>query len=217
MTDFREATPGGATRHTDDIESDIRRTRDRMGDEMEAIGDKFRPERIKQRAREAVSRKGASLWRTAKENPVPTAIVALGLTLLFKARAKQRDSGNGYASEQWGGPGESTQGVKAKAQEVASAAGEKVQHVAEQATEKVKRTGMTLEEFFERNPLIAGAGALVLGAAVGALIPETEKENRIMGHSRDELVGQVKDVARQAQGAIGQKLSEHPSGTQSQR
>ena len=214
MTDFREATPGGATRHTDDIESDIRRTRDRMGDEMEAIGDKFRPERIKQRAKEAVSRKGASLWRTAKENPVPTAIVALGLTLLFKARAKQRDSGNGYGTEPLG---ESTHGVKAKAQEVASAAGEKAQHVAEQATEKVKRTGMTLEEFFDRNPLIAGAGALVLGAAVGALIPETEKENRIMGHSRDELVGQAKDVARQAQSAIEQKLSEQPSGMQSRR
>jgi len=179
------------------IESDIERTRNRMGEGIEAIGEKLRPERIKQQAKDAVSRKtreaGASLWRTAKENPVPTAIVALGLTMLFKARSKQRNGG---------------EGVTERAQELAERAGEKVSHVAHDAANKAKRTGSTLQNFFERNPVIAGAGVVVIGAAVGALLPTTEKENEIMGHARDELVQQAKGVASQAQDTLNEKLSE---------
>ena len=194
---------------TTELESDIERTRDRMGDGIEAIGEKLRPERIKQQAKEAVSRKtreaGASLWRTAKENPVPTAIVALGLTLLFRAR--KQHNGNGYEN---GG-----EGVRERAQELAHNAGDKVSNVAHEAAAKARRTGNTLQNFFQDNPVIAGAGAVVLGAAVGALLPGTEKENRMMGHARDEMVREVKNVASQAQDTMKQTLSENQY-TQSQ-
>lgn len=225
MRDFMAAKPTGAARRPEDIESDIRRTRDRMGDDIEAIGDRLRPERIKQRAKDAVKRKGANLFRTAKQNPLPTAIVALGLTLLFKARSKQREAENGYSAERFSGedgqPGvkEKTQEIagtaKEKAQEVVGAAGQKVGHAAEQVAEKAKRTGNTLQKFFERNPVIAGAGVAVLGAAIGALIPETEKEKELMGHKRDELVEKTKNVVHQAQGAIEQKMSEQQPSNQS--
>jgi len=173
------------TDRTAGIESDIEMTRNRMGEGIEAIGEKFRPERIKQQTKDAVSRKtreaGASLWRTAKENPVPTAIVALGLALLFKARSKQRN-----------GTGE---------------------NVAHDTAEKAKRTGHRLQNFFERNPVIAGAGAVVVGAAVGALLPSTEKENRIMGHTRDELVREAKDIASQAQDTFKEQTRGGSYGT----
>jgi hypothetical protein len=162
-----------------------------MGNEIEAIGDRLRPARIKQRAKDAISQKGANLFRTAKENPVPTAIVALGLALLFKARTKHQESGTGYAA------GESDfdqSGIK----------------------EKAKRTGNTLQRFFERNPIIAGAGVIVLGAAVGALIPETKQENQLMGHARDQMLQQARSVAQHAQGAIEQKMSEQHPSTQTQ-
>lgn len=184
MTDFMEATPP----RTAELENEIHRTRNRMGQEIEAIGEKFRPERIKQRAKAAVSRKGANLFRTAKENPLPTALVALGLTMLFKARNKHQ------------------------VQDVTSAAREKVSHAAEQVGEKARRTSTKLEQFFESNPIIAGAGVVVLGAAVGALIPETRKEREIMGRARDDMVERAKNVAHHAQSAIEQKMSE--SGTQ---
>ena len=206
MTDFMEATP--SARRPDEIESEIRRTRERMGNEVAAIGDRLSPARIKDRATEAVKRKGANLFRTAKENPVPTAIVALGLTLLFRARSKQREAENGHAES--GSNGHGFQDAREKAQQVVGAAGEKIGHAAEQVSQKAKKTGYTLENFFERNPIIAGAGAIVLGAAVGALIPETQKEKKLMGHARDQIVDKTKNVVQQAQGAIEQKLSEHP-------
>jgi len=211
MTDFRQ---GNESRRTAEIESEIETTRNRMGQGIEAIGEKLSPDRMKQQAKDAVSRKtreaGASLWRTAKENPVPTAIVALGLTLLFKARGKRRDAGNGN-----GHVGEAGEKVGQIAHETA----DKVGHVAQQAAQKAKRTGSRLQRFFQNNPAIAGAGVLVLGAAAGALVPGTEKENRLMGHSRDELVDQTKDIAAQTQETFKEKMSEQGAGssTQSQR
>ena len=237
MTDFVDATPSASQRSAE-IEMDIHRTRERMGQGLEAIGDKFRPERIKQRAKAAVSRKGANLFRTAKENPVPTAIIALGLTLLFKARSKERgtENGDGYATRRWSGQDldleeldrdvrDTGQGLKGKThelagnakdkvQEVAGTAREKVSHAAEQVSEKAKRTGNTLQRFFESNPLIAGAGVVVLGAAIGALIPESQKEKQIMGHARDQIVDKAKNVAQHAQGAFDQKMSERHSSQQ---
>ena len=207
MTDFKEATP--SSQRPDEIESEIRRTRERMGDEVAAIGDHLRPARIKQRATEAVKRKGANLFRTAKENPVPTAIVALGLTLLFRARSKQRQTENGYSESGSNGHG-FKESLKEKTQALAGDAREKIGQTAEQVSQTAKNTGVTLENFFERNPIIAGAGAIVLGAAVGALIPETQKEKKLMGHARDQIVDKTKNVVQQAQGAIEQKLSEHP-------
>lgn len=209
MTDFVDATPSASQRSAE-IEMGIHRTSERMGQNLEAIGDKFRPERIKQRAKAAVSRKGANLFRTAKENPVPTAIVALGLALLFKARSKDGD-----ATRRWSGDdldfeetGHGLRDAKEKVQEVADTARDKVSHAAEQVSEKAKRTGNTLQRFFESNPLIASAGVVVLGAAIGALIPETEKEKQIMGHARDQIVDRAKGVAQHAQGAFEQKMSE---------
>lgn len=206
MTDFVDATPSASQRSAE-IEMGIHRTSERMGQNLEAIGEKFRPERIKQRAKAAVSRKGANLFRTAKENPVPTAIVALGLALLFKARSKDSD-----ATRRWSGDDvdfeDTGHGLKEKTQELAGNAKEKVSHAAEQVSEKAKRTGNTLQRFFESNPLIASAGVVVLGAAIGALIPETEKEKQIMGQARDQIVDRAKGVAQHAQGAFEQKMSE---------
>ena len=160
------------------------------------------------------------MLRTVKENPVPSAIVALGLALLFKAR-KDKSAEDRYSRRDWSpntsgeasGIRQKTEEVagnlKGKAHEIAGAAGEKVQQAAHQVSEKARRTGTSLQGFFESNPIIAGAGVLVLGAAIGALIPETEKEKRLMGHTRDEIVDKTKSVVQQAQGTIEQKMSEH--------
>jgi hypothetical protein len=57
----------------------------------------------------------------------------------------------------------------------------------------------------EDNPLAVAAGAAILGLALGLLVPETERENRIMGPTRDNLVdraqttaGRVKEAAVEA-------------------
>lgn len=50
----------------------------------------------------------------------------------------------------------------------------------------------------DEQPLLLGALGLAVGAAVGALIPSTEMEDRLMGETRDDLVGRVRETAEEA-------------------
>jgi hypothetical protein len=49
----------------------------------------------------------------------------------------------------------------------------------------------------EEQPLILGALGIALGAAIGAALPSTEQEDRLMGEARDKTVGKVKERGAQ--------------------
>jgi hypothetical protein len=46
----------------------------------------------------------------------------------------------------------------------------------------------------DQNPLALGLIALVIGALIGALIPETRKEHELMGSTRDQLAQKAQDT-----------------------
>jgi hypothetical protein len=50
----------------------------------------------------------------------------------------------------------------------------------------------------QENPLLVGAGALMLGVAFGMAVPESETENELMGEARDTMVERARDMARDA-------------------
>ena len=60
----------------------------------------------------------------------------------------------------------------------------------------VERTRQTFWEAMEQTPLTLGAIVLIAGAAVGASIPSTEYENRLMGDTRDRLMDEAKTRAQ---------------------
>ena len=59
-------------------------------------------------------------------------------------------------------------------------------------------------------PLVLGAIGLAVGAAVGALLPGTETEDRLMGETRDDLAERARATAEegleQAKGAVGEHV-----------
>jgi uncharacterized protein YjbJ (UPF0337 family) len=77
------------------------------------------------------------------------------------------------------------------------------------------RTGRRIAEAVESQPLVLGAFGLALGAAVGALLPASEAEDRLMGESRDRvanrlstLAGDALDRAKEVAGEAGDNLGE---------
>ena len=60
----------------------------------------------------------------------------------------------------------------------------------------VERTRQTFWETMEQTPLTLGAIVLIAGAAVGASIPSTGYENRLMGDTRDRLMDEAKTRAQ---------------------
>ena len=68
-----------------------------------------------------------------------------------------------------------------------------------------------LERIVEENPLAVAAGVAVLGLACGLLVPESEREQRLMGPARDDLVHRAGETARRVKDAAveaGQELKE---------
>jgi hypothetical protein len=73
----------------------------------------------------------------------------------------------------------------------------------------IRDPGRALEE----HPLVAGAVAFALGAAVGAALPSTEVENRTFGAERDRLMNEAARLLReergramQIAGSLGQEI-----------
>ncbi len=68
-----------------------------------------------------------------------------------------------------------------------------------------------IERMVEENPLAVAAGVTVLGLACGLLVPESEREQRLMGPARDDLVNRAQETARRVKDAAveaGQELRE---------
>lgn len=94
-------------------------------------------------------------------------------------------------------------------------AGDAVQREASEVGERVSRLGRqarrTVLETLQDEPLVLGAVALAIGAAIGAALPSTRVEDELMGETRDrvrdEAIARGSDVLRKAE-AVAVKVSE---------
>jgi hypothetical protein len=70
----------------------------------------------------------------------------------------------------------------------------------------VRTTPRQVQTAFQRmlhdNPLLVAAGAVLIGAAVGGALPQTEKENELMGEARDQVVERAQGAAREAADSV---------------
>src|SRR2546423_551480 len=74
---------------------------------------------------------------------------------------------------------------------------ESARNASEATRQKAYETRAEAKDFFREQPLVAGLAAITLGAIIGAVIPESEKENELMGETRDRMVDRASDIARE--------------------
>jgi ElaB/YqjD/DUF883 family membrane-anchored ribosome-binding protein len=83
---------------------------------------------------------------------------------------------------------------------------ERASDMADSARTTLRRSTRDAQNGFQRmlrdNPLLVGAAAIVAGAAVGAALPETERENELMGETRDSVIDKAQDLARNAASTV---------------
>ena len=122
-----------------------------------------------------------------------------------------RESVSGAASGVAERAGELAGGVRQRASDLGTGARERVGRLGSSARERSRRARGGVENMMEDNPLALAAGAAVLGLAIGLLVPETERENRLMGSTRDTLVDRAQSTARRVKDAAveaGQEVRE---------
>lgn len=226
------------------IRSDIEHTRADMTQTIDVIQERLDPQRLRDQAREAVREAtigraqhmarevghrareaGFSLRDTVRNNPLPAAMVAVGLGWLA---VQATMGGDGHAvreveayPEEMEGRGreltaearrradetvsrvqerasETMEQAQQRAGEVAGEVQERAQQVATRAQRQVRRARGRIETMIDENPLAMGAVALAVGAAIGMALPSTRQEDRIMGKARDDLVERAEGVAEDA-------------------
>jgi gas vesicle protein len=177
-----EGDPATGERTPSEIESEIERTRERMSENLDALGERLRPDSLKRQAKDAIAEKAqhvvANVGDQAREtgsrvidfitaNQLPVAAVSLGAIWLFSLRRGRR-------------------------REVS---GDRVGELGATARRRARRAKGGLQRAIDENPLALAAGAVIVGLALGTLLPETESERRLMGETRDELTDRVSDAA----------------------
>jgi len=173
------------------------------------------------------------LMDTIRENPIPAAMIGVGAAWLFSSAAgssnRSRGSngysyGDSYGDEYgagrslrrtrgyaYGSEASRTSGWREQASESTEDLTARAKEYVGETTDTLRRTSRRAQNQFQRmmteNPLLVGAGALMLGAAFGLAVPETDRENELMGETRDTLV----DRAQQMAGDAASKLQETAS------
>lgn len=114
-------------------------------------------------------------------------------------QARQRVGELGHqVSEQASAIGEQASHYTQQAREQVGHLGEQMSHAGEQAQVYMQQTGQQLQRRLEDNPLLFGGVALAVGALVGLALPETRRENEMMGEWRDEVIHSAQEVAHDA-------------------
>lgn len=138
--------------------------------------DEIRAEIEQTREEYAVGSPADDLMDGVLSNPIPVAMVSIGVA--------------GLAWLAFGGTsrGDDSSAERSLGSETAStyAPGGDETFTARKAQNQMRR-------MLRENPLMVGAAAIVVGAAVGMALPETERENELMGEARDSVVRGVQE------------------------
>lgn len=124
------------------------------------------------------------------------------------------------AGQAWEKTGQIALQAKEKTGQLASQAAEQVSQLGDKAAEQAGRARDAFARSFQENPLAIGALALAVGAAVGLLLPETRRENEMMGEKRDQLLEKAKvtgaEVAQRVEHVVDQTMESAKEETKSQ-
>ncbi len=242
---------------TAEIRAEIQATRERMSDNLEQLGERLNPENIKDRvkqdvrdatigrvenmaqnaadkideAKETLGEARRTMMDVVRENPIPAAMVGIGLGWLAYTTRQQRSLSDAWARQRMGrmgsgryaggyeqtgygagrvGEEEGTRDrmgdraheLSGTAQEKAGELADRAQGMAGNVADETRYQARRLEDQFYENPLAIGAAALTLGVAVGLAIPETRGEQELMGGARDRLAERARNVAEETKDKV---------------
>jgi ElaB/YqjD/DUF883 family membrane-anchored ribosome-binding protein len=179
---------------------------------------------------------GSDLLGLIQRNPIPAALVGIGLGWLYMNRSSGQPDyrahsgthyryGAGAAGQAYGsgsqssGDGSMIGRATEQVSEMAGSAQERVADVAgsvqgqvgdmaDTVMHRTQRAPGQLQRMIEERPLTAAAVAASLGAAVGLWLPTTQVEQGLMGPVHDQAMDRVQQVANDTIDKVGSVAQE---------
>lgn len=168
-----------------------------------------------QNPRNTGSRAGRTVLDVIRENPVPIALIGVGVGWLVASNrsgrsrsASQRGAAYGMVARGRNAVGELAGAAQHTAGDLVERGRNAAGYVTEHAHGQAERAKDSFESAISENPLVVGAVALAAGAIVAALIPHTDAENRLMGEARDTFVESAQGAAQEALAQVREKTEQ---------
>ena len=160
------------------------------------------------------------MWEDTRQNPLPALLIGAGIAWMLYDRSS---NGNGqsskkrreYASRRYARSYEpydrgsydrieagSAEDRWSEARSQAREVGSWTREAGSEARQRARRAQNGMQRMLRQNPLLVGAAAMLVGAAVGASLPETERENELMGEARDSMIDRAQNAAENAVSAV---------------
>jgi ElaB/YqjD/DUF883 family membrane-anchored ribosome-binding protein len=179
------STNGNGSRQPHEIQAEIERTRREMDGTLSAIEHRLTPGQIFDQGMSYLKDNGgtefvSNLGEQAKQNPMPVALVGIGLAwLMATGRISNRNSNSGTEPDL----GES--GLMAKASQAKARLGERTAQVRDTTRQQIDRAKSSVDTMMHEQPLAIGAIGLAIGALAAALAPRTQKEEELVGRMNE--------------------------------
>lgn len=94
--------------------------------------------------------------------------------------------------------GEAVHSAQERVGQAMHSAGDRVSSFAGSAKSRARNAEHRVEESLRENPVAAGAVALAIGMAAGLMIPETDREHRVLGQARERAFDKAQDAVRRS-------------------
>jgi len=178
-------TNGG--KRPDEILAEIDRTRGEMDRTLSAIEQRLTPGQLVDQGLDYLRHSGANefvqnLGGTAKQNPLPVAVTAIGIAWLMALGRQPAQQNYGSST--------SAAGLR----EGMASAKERAGDVADTAREQWQRARGGIDYLVNEQPFALGAIGLAIGAILGAAAPSTRAEQRVMGDAARNMTDKAKEV-----------------------
>ena len=200
-------------RRTEEIRREIESTRSDMDHTLTAIERKLTPGQLVDQGLDYLRGSGANefvhnLGGSVKQNPLPVALVGIGLAWLMAggrnggapSKGAARNWSEGAASriaEASGGARERVGQARQSLSDTAQSARERLSRTADSARHQLDRAREGYDWMVREQPLALGAIGVAIGALFAAAAPRTRKEDELMGETRDRLMEQAKDAGKE--------------------
>ncbi len=150
----------------------------------EARGGRADTDSIGERARQAAAQMGMKVQETTEQGGLGLREAGERMRATAAGAGESMRSMAGAVGEQMSAAGDSASGMMRSAADY----GAEAAHMAgESASEIRERAMQRFNTMLEQQPLVLGAIGVALGAVVGAMLPTTRIEDKLMGETRDQL------------------------------
>lgn len=207
---MNEATHRKDEGDPEQLERDIDRTRSDLGRTIDELENRLSPGQLLDQALGMARRHGGefatNLGRSAQNNPVPMLLTGIGIAWMMgssnEPRAAPRSDRAADAKDRMQSGARSAKSaavaVSGKASRVKESVGDRMTEAGERARLQSDRVRQGLSQLLEDQPLVVGAIGIAIGSALGAALPRTDAEDRLMGEASDSATRSVKEKATTA-------------------